>query len=250
MSKKILLSEYARAKRGNEGLTVREFAKKYNVSKAQVSKYECGHCDNKISYVVAKNFCKIYDISYDDFLSNFEYQNNPKINSHLVKLPIFKNDIFSLNALDLKNDIEIIDKYLKTNNISNDSLTAALTDVRRIINVMQTPVCENCEPKDLQTAIYKLRLMADEGNSYAGAYENLLVKYENKIKEDAVFTSQEIYKIMSIIESYMKVSKYDLTPDAKDKLKEITNKLNEQYYKLAGIRKEDRIYARANKEKK
>lgn len=77
--KKYLISEYAIAKRNNEVLSTREYAKKHGGSKSQISKYESGYYDDKVSSSVAKSFCRIYDVSHDEFIANFEYNDNPKI---------------------------------------------------------------------------------------------------------------------------------------------------------------------------
>lgn len=73
------LSIRAKEIRKNDGKSVREFAELHNVSKSQISKFETGYYDKKVSPAVAKSFCKIYNIKYDEFIANYDYGDNHKV---------------------------------------------------------------------------------------------------------------------------------------------------------------------------
>lgn len=53
-------------------------------------------------------------------------------------------------------------------------------NIQELIDIASTPVCEDCEPKDLETAKIKLRLMADECNRQT---HNLLEEIKTLQKE-------------------------------------------------------------------
>lgn len=79
MLQKNTLSEFAIAKRENTGETVREFAKSHGSSKSQINKYETGYYDTRVTPSIAKSFCKIYGVSYDKFIADFDYNDNHKV---------------------------------------------------------------------------------------------------------------------------------------------------------------------------
>lgn len=71
---RMLLSEYVRGLRTREGLSLEEFGKKYNMSRAGVSKYENGAFDDP-SLLVATRFCKTFNIDLAEFVVGFFYTN-------------------------------------------------------------------------------------------------------------------------------------------------------------------------------
>lgn len=79
INQKQKLSIYAKEKRKENGETVRDFADSRKVSKSQISKFETGFYDDKVSPSIAISFCRIYEVKYDDFIANYDYQDNPKV---------------------------------------------------------------------------------------------------------------------------------------------------------------------------
>lgn len=75
---KIKISEYVSARRKKDGLNLRDFGERYNISKSQVDRYEKGDCD-KPSVLVAKRFCNTFDIDYDAFIADFDYDDSKNI---------------------------------------------------------------------------------------------------------------------------------------------------------------------------
>ena len=78
---KVVISKYVSAKRVSEGLTIRAFAEKYNVSKSTIERYEKG-LDDDPSPLKARKFCKTFGISLDAFIDGF-YYTNPAIDTVL-----------------------------------------------------------------------------------------------------------------------------------------------------------------------
>lgn len=83
MAKKILISEYVKGLRRNEMLSIRDFAKKYNISKGQVSKYENKQCDEPSSVVIT-NFCNTFKISLEKFRKEFKINNDKVDNTNEI----------------------------------------------------------------------------------------------------------------------------------------------------------------------
>ena len=69
----ITISEYVKAKRKEMGLTIYEFADRFHISHSLVSQYESGSKDNP-SVAIAAKFCRVFGISAEDFISDFNYQ--------------------------------------------------------------------------------------------------------------------------------------------------------------------------------
>lgn len=70
---KITISEYVKEKRKEMGLTIYDFADRFHISHSLVSQYEFGSKDNP-SLAIAAKFCKVFGISAEDFISDFQYQ--------------------------------------------------------------------------------------------------------------------------------------------------------------------------------
>lgn len=71
---KVKISDYVLGLRSKEGLTVRAFGEKYNISRSQVSRYENGSEDNP-TLLVATKFCNKFSISFEKFKDEFFYMN-------------------------------------------------------------------------------------------------------------------------------------------------------------------------------
>ena len=69
----ITISEYVKEKRKEMGLTIYDFADRFHISHSLVSQYESGSKDSP-SLAVAAKFCKVFGISAEDFISDFQYQ--------------------------------------------------------------------------------------------------------------------------------------------------------------------------------
>lgn len=65
--------------------------------------------------------------------------------------------------------------------------------LQELINIATTPICEDCEPTDLEEAKIKLRLMADECNRQTKLLEKALDKVCGELfsKEEATFISNK-----------------------------------------------------------
>ena len=75
---KILISDYVKERRKAEGLTIRDFAMRYNVSKSQIEKYERGAYDIP-SVSSSKSFCRTFGVTYDEFIADFNINDNQRI---------------------------------------------------------------------------------------------------------------------------------------------------------------------------
>lgn len=119
MSKKILISEYVIGLRRHEGLNVRDFGKKYNISKAQVCKYENKKCD-EASSVVITNFCNTFKIPLEKFNKDFEIntdkvdRSNEIINHMKIRLGPQWSDDYCYHIAKA-----FYDKYEKKYHLSN-----------------------------------------------------------------------------------------------------------------------------------
>lgn len=67
------ISQYVKKKRKDMGLTIYDFAARFHISHSLVSQYESGSKDNP-SLAVATKFCKVFGISAEDFIANFDYK--------------------------------------------------------------------------------------------------------------------------------------------------------------------------------
>lgn len=55
----------------------------------------------------------------------------------------------------------------------NKQVSENISTLQKLIDIASTPICEDCEPKDLETAKIKMRLMASECNKYTAEYDKL-----------------------------------------------------------------------------
>ena len=69
------ISEFVKEKRRSSGLSLTQFAELYNVSRAQIAKYEAGTLDDPTLLVVSK-FCKNFDITGQEFIEQFQFNDS------------------------------------------------------------------------------------------------------------------------------------------------------------------------------